>query len=257
MLSLAIIGTGCIAPLDAFEVAPPLRIPMTDAGVILDRVIDAAEWGPSLILRDVFEIGPDPPHAGSYPFELRLMGDPTNLYVAVQVWNITPNERPPGEPLGIWADHIDLYLAPDRDELRSPADQLGAGSVWEYGSNLNDGYWTGSAWRSQPRFDGDRDFNEGKPHSGRWSRTGADRENRTQWWEFQIERSSELVDVDGFQAIGPSVFRACIQFAREPPDLAPSRSRPWDMYNDTYPEAGISTAVPFDPSRWLRLSFDY
>lgn len=253
ILILVMISAGCTyASRSGSDTTPPAdALPMAPGPIQLDRILGDDEWAGARIIDDSFVIADGSPRDGAYPFKLRLMADRMNLYVAIQVWNLTPNEVQ--DPYSIKADHISLYLSADEDELERPSDWIDVASLWEQGSGLSDGYWNGQDWVLQDYYEPNGRFNEGHPLSGRWARTGADRENETQWWEIHIPRASTIPEVDGFRVPEAGAFRMAVGLMLEPLPGEPEGT-PIDAHGDTYPGAGATPEVVTQPAQWLRLS---
>lgn len=248
--------TGCLAP----GLAENAGEPSSDAVLVprlhqptLDKAIRSEEWANAHVIESHFVVDDGSNVSGSYPFTLLIGGDEERLSIAAKIPHLVPQQVK--KPLFLMPDYLVVYLTGAKGPLQGPSDMLSMSNAADFGGDLGDGYWQAGAWRLQNDH-AKGDFNDGRPTEGRWARAGL--ENGSAIWEATIYRSSELVDVDGFQAKGSVEFRMLVRFCRpEWPDSDPRTETRFDAHCDAYPGDGPTSGSEFDPSTWLRFRFDY
>lgn len=251
---LMIFLAGCTAAPEGDRALSPILVPQLEGIIVLDTDLDDPGWATAWNTSSFFEIEDGSALGGRFPMTLRVVGDPSRLFVAVEVSNLPRNAEPESDLDMLWAENLYLYLADDQDILSRPSDVLITSHLREDGSSTQDGYWDGSKWVTQSNIE-NGGFAGGQPPTGRWVRGGVD--GATLLWEYVIHRNSTLTEHDGFVNSGPSGFRMCLKLARLPGQAEQRAGASEDAHSDTFPGDGPTRGTELDPSTWLRFRFDY
>lgn len=253
---LSLPWAGCLNLAASSEPLPPpdYVVPVMGSQPKLDGRIAEGEWAEALRIESSFVIADGSAGSGSYPFSLWLGIDETALHLAVEIRNIGPNPYTMADGT-MFPDTLNVYFTGPRGSLAAPSDFVALDHIQDFGASFTDGSWTGTEWTLQQEMHTER-INEGYPIGGRYGM--AKGTNETIVYEFYLERTSPLTDVDGLQLVGSSDFRLCLMFVRQDAGRSDGgHGGPyewaWDVHSDTFPGDGPTRGTQNKTGEWLRL----